>query len=110
MLNSSGFEKVLDQWEVIGAGKGGPSEDPDTLRSKAAATVLAVFSEGEIQGFPAGILEEERKKRIFLNNTPLVSQANKDMFDEGVEIAFRNGVQDQASIPGFDDVRVEQSL
>ena len=110
MLDSSAFEKVLDKWEVIGAGKGGPSEDPDTLRSKAAATVLAVFSEGDIQGFPDGISEEERKKRIFLNDTPLVSQAGEDMFDEGVEIVFRNGAQDQASIPGFDDVRIEQSL
>ena len=110
MLDSSAFEKVLDKWEVIGAGKGGPSEDPDTLRSKAAATVLAVFSEGDIQGFPDGISEEERKKRIFLNDTPLVSQACADMFDEGVEIVFRNGAQDQASIPGFDDVRIEQSL
>ena len=110
MLDSSAFEKVLDKWEVIGAGKGGPSEDPDTLRSKAAATVLAVFSEGDIQGFPDGISEEERKKRIFLNDTPLVSQAGADMFDEGVEIVFRNGAQDQASIPGFDDVRIEQSL
>ena len=110
MLDSSAFEKVLDEWEVIGAGKGGPSEDPDTLRSKAAATVLAVFSEGDIQGFPDGISEEERKKRIFLNDTPLVSQAGADMFDEGVEIVFRNGAQDQASIPGFDDVRIEQSL
>ena len=110
MLDSSAFEKVLDKWEVIGAGKGGTSEDPDTLRSKAAATVLAVFSEGDIQGFPDGISEEERKKRIFLNDTPLVSQAGADMFDEGVEIVFRNGAQDQASIPVFDDVRIEQSL
>jgi predicted phage tail protein len=110
MLDSSAFEKVLDQWEIIGAGKGGPSEDPDTLRSKAAATVLAVFSEGDIQGFPDGISEEERKKRIFLDDTPLVSQAGAAMFDGGVDIAFRNGSQEQTSIPGFDDVRIEQSL
>jgi predicted phage tail protein len=32
------------------------------------------------------------------------------MFDEGVDIVFRNGSQDQSSIPGFDDVRIEQSL
>jgi predicted phage tail protein len=70
MLDSSGFEKVLDQWQVIGAGKDGPSEDPDTLRSKAAASVLAVFSEGDIQGFPEGMSEEDKKKRIFLDDTP----------------------------------------
>jgi predicted phage tail protein len=110
MLDSSAFEKVLDQWEIVGAGKDGPSEDPDTLRSKAAASVLAVFSEGEIQGFPDGMSDNKRKKNIFLNDTPLVDQAGNDMFDEGVEIVFRNGGQDQESIPGFDDVRVEQSL
>ena len=110
MLNSSAFEKVLDQWEIVGAGKDGPSEDPDTLRSKAAASVLAVFSEGEIQGFPDGMSDNKRKKNIFLDDTPLVDQAGNDMFDEGVEIVFRNGRQDQESIPGFDDVRVEQSL
>jgi predicted phage tail protein len=110
IANASAFEKVLDQWAVVGAGKGGPSEDPDSLRSKASATVLAVFSEGEIQGFPDGISEEERKKRIFLDDTPLVSQAGSNMFDNGVEISFRNGTQDQAPLPGFDDIRVEQSL
>jgi predicted phage tail protein len=110
MLNSSAFEKVLDQWEIVGAGKDGPSEDPDTLRSKAAASVLAVFSEGEIQGFPDNMSDNKRKKNIFLDDTPLVDQAGNDMFDEGVEIVFRNGGQDQESIPGFDDVRVEQSL
>lgn len=109
-VNTSGFEKVLNQWAVVGAGKDGPSEDPDSLRSKASATVLAVFSEGEIQGFPTGISEEERKKRIFLDDTPLVSQAGSNMFDNGVEINFKNGTQDQTSLPGFDDIRVEQSL
>jgi predicted phage tail protein len=111
MLDSSAFEKVLDKWEIIGAGgKGGPSEDPDTLRSKAAASVLAVFSEGDIQGFPDGMSEDEQKKRIFLDDTPLTSQAGTAMFDGDVDIVFRNGSQDQSSIAGFDDVRIEQSL
>jgi len=110
ITNASGFEKMLDQWAVVGAGKDGPSEDPDNLRSKASATVLAVFSEGEIQGFPDGISEEERNKRIFLDDTPLVSQAGLNMFDDGVEIDFRNGTQDQSPLTGFNDIRVEQSL
>ena len=110
MLDSSGFEKVLDQWEIVGAGKDGPTEDPDTLRSKAAASVLAVFSEGDIQGFPYGMSEKDKKKRIFLDDTPLVSRTGDAMFDGKVDIVFRNGSQNQSSIPGFDDVRIEQSL
>lgn len=104
------FKRLLDQWSAIGAGKDGPSEDSDSLRSKASASVLAVFSEGEIQGFPEGLTNEQRQQRIFLDDTPLVSQAGAKMFDDGVEIAFRNGTQDQAPLPGFGDIRIEQSL
>ena len=110
MLDSSAFEKVLNQWTVVGAKKDGPTEDPDTLRSKAAASALAVFSEGEIQGFPAGMSEDETKKRIFLDDTPLISATGFEMFDDGVEIIFKEGSQDQSSIPGFDDIRIEQSI
>jgi len=107
MLDSSAFEKVLNQWEIIGAGgKDGPSEDPDTLRSEATASALAVFSEGAIQGFPGGTPD---KTRIFLDDTPLES-AGESMFDDGVTINFKNGSQGQSSIPGFDDVKIEQSI
>ena len=109
MLDSSAFEKVLNQWEIIGAGgKDGPSEDPDTLRSEATASALAVFSEGEIQGFPGGTPD---RTRIFLDDTPLESAfTGESMFDDGVTINFENGSQGQPSIPGFDDVKIEQSI
>lgn len=112
MLNSAAFEKVLDQWEIIGAGgKDGPTEDPDTLRSEASASALAVFSEGEIQGFPAGISIDERNKRIFLDDTPFVNfVTSESMFDDSVGIEFKNGSQGQSSIRGFDDVKIEQSI
>jgi predicted phage tail protein len=111
------FQGLLDTWAAAGSGgKSGPSEDPDTLRSKASAKVLAVFSEGPIQGFPEGITELERNKRIFLDDTPLVSDAGVSMFSgQGpqsttVDVRFRNGTQNQRPISGFNDIRIEQSL
>lgn len=115
--DAKSFEKIIDSWSVIGAGgKSGPSEDPDTLRSKASAKVLAVFSEGPIQGFPEGISDLDRNKRIFLDDTPLVSEAGVPMFggqgpqSTAVDVSFRRGRQDQGSLNGFSDIRVEQSL
>lgn len=104
-----GFNGILNQWAAIGAGGksgGGPTEDPDTLRSKASAKVLALFCEGQIQGFGNG----GPGNNVFLDGTPLISPAGVKMFDDGVEISFRDGSQNQSSLPGFDDVRIEQSL
>lgn len=111
MEKKKGLPELLDDWKVIGSGgKSGPSEDPDTLRSKASAKVLAVISEGEIEGFPQGASEQEILQRIFLDDTPIVSQVGFNLFDDGVEVAFRPGTQEQASVAGYDDIRVEQSL
>jgi predicted phage tail protein len=111
MKNNKDWASKSSQWLVTGAGgKNGPSEDPDTLRSKASATVLAVFSEGEIQGFPSQSTQTEKLQRVFLDDTPLVSQAGQNMFDDEVEVLFRDGTQSQPSLPGFDDIRIEQSL
>jgi predicted phage tail protein len=104
-------ESNIDQWAIIGAGgKDGPSEDPDTLRSRASAKVLAVISEGEIEGFPAGLSDQDQLKKIFLDDTPIVSQFGLNMFDDGVEVSLRNGTQGQRSLRKFDDIRIEQSL
>lgn len=91
-----------NDWKIVGSGGksgGGPSEDPDTLRSKASASLLAVFSEGEIEGLVGG-----PDSSVFLDDTPL------GRFDSGVDVSFRNGSQGQASLPGFDDIRIEQSV
>jgi len=107
---SPNFEQLLDKWAVVGSGGKTPSEDPDNLRSKASAAVLAVFSEGEIQGFPDGLSDRAIQKRIFLDDTPLRSESGSEMFGTEVDIKFRNGTQNQKSIPGYDDIRIEQSL
>lgn len=104
----------IQQWSLRGAGGGksggeAPTEDPDSLRSKAKASVLSLFSEGEIQGFPDGSSAKERNQRIFLNGTALVGKDGKDNFED-VEIVFTRGTQDQSSLPGFNEIRVEQSV
>jgi len=106
-LESSSFENILDSIAVVGSGGGGggggkkpyvPREDPDTLRSKSSASVLAVFAEGEIEGFVG-----DPSSAIFLDDTPLNRFA-------GVTSVFNNGTQNQQSLPGFDDIRIEQSV
>jgi predicted phage tail protein len=60
---------------VSGAGgKGGgrkPQEDPESLRSRSEASFVAVFSEGEIQGFEENV---DPLTRIYLDNTPIKNQ------------------------------------
>lgn len=107
-------ESQIKQWAVTGAGKGGggdaPTEDPDTLRSKAEAKVLCLFCEGEIQGFPDGYTTNDKKKRIYLNDTPIIGPDGGDNFDDGVDFSFVPGTQAQPSLSGFNDVQVEQSV
>ena len=106
-LESSSFEKILDGVAIAGAGGGGggggkkpyvPREDPDTLRSKSSASILAVFAEGEIEGFVG-----DSGNAIFLDDTPL------NRFS-GVNVVSNAGTQGQPSLPGFDDIRIEQSV
>ena len=95
-----------------GGGKGGgqaPTEDPDTLRSKAKAAVLAALCEGPIQGFPAAFTADQIRQRIFLNDTALVGQDGLANFED-VEISFVNGTQDQQALAGFNDIRIEQAV
>jgi predicted phage tail protein len=140
-------EEILEEFIISGAGKEGdpPKEDPDSLRSRSDAQIVAVLSEGEIQGFgPAA----DPLTRIFLDDTPIKSKDGRynfainniytgssasaagkggfaSSFDtqkpsvirgnatgevNSVVADYRVGTQSQSAMPGFDDVRVEQSV
>lgn len=104
----------VQHWSISGAGGGkdggqAPTEDPDSLRSKAKASVLSLFCEGEIQGFPSDFDATERSKRIFLNETALVGQDGKKNFED-IDIVFTTGTQGQSSLAGFNEIRAEQSI
>lgn len=135
-----------------GGGKGGggsapdpPTEDPESLRSRSEVIVVGVISEGEVQGFEAGV---DPLTRIFLDNTPIKNQDGslnfsvssfytgspstaqgkgslipaisasipgliRDNISGGINAAvidYRTGTQNQDPMPGFDDVRTEQSV
>lgn len=145
---------TLDKSIVLqGAGGGGggkkggkkPVEDPDSLRSRSDADIVAILSEGEIYGFEPGI---DPLTRLYLDGIPIknidgsynytitnfytgsstsangkgnlipsinasipglirgnvVSQANS------VAIDYRVGTQNQDPMPGFDNIKAEQSV
>ena len=104
----------VQRWSVSGSGGGksggdAPTEDPDTLRSKAKASVLSLFCEGPIQGFPDDFTNKERNQRIYLNDTPLVDKEGKKNFED-VDVVFARGTQDQPSLQGFNEIRIEQTI
>lgn len=150
------FQERKDGWQIAidgsgGGGKGGggetrtPQEDPESLRSRAEASFVAVMSEGEIEGFEEGV---DPLKRIYLDGTPIKNQdgslnfgvssfftgsssgANgKGSFQpeiaasipslnrtsatgqvDSLVIDYRTGTQNQDPMPGFDDVKTEQSV
>jgi predicted phage tail protein len=118
-LESSSFENTLDNAAIVGASFKAPytpKEDPDTLRSKASASFLAVFAEGEIEGFfeldaqgkikrgPDGKISKLNPgAAYFADDTPLSKIP-------GAIVLFNDGTQTQSSLPGFDDIRIEQSV
>jgi predicted phage tail protein len=97
-------------WWISGSKKGGgaetPTEDPDTLRSRAEANILAAVCEGPVEGFATG----SAGSSVFLNDTPINDIQGNSNFGGNVAIAFRNGTQDQSALEGYSDVRVEQSV
>lgn len=128
-----------------GGGGNKPSEDPESLRSRSDAEIVAVLSEGEILGFETGV---DPLSRIYLDGIPIknadgsfnytitnfytgsaasangkgslipsinasipglirgniVSQVNS------VALDYRVGTQSQDPMPGFDNIKVEQSV
>ena len=108
------------EWKIQGSGGGGkggggsaPTEEPDTLRSRAEASVAVALCEGEIEGFPTNSAND-RGKYIFLDGTPLIAANGSANFntqgDQDVEVQFTTGTQSQSPLSGFNDVRIEQSL
>lgn len=98
-------------WWISGSKKGGggtqvPTEDPDTLRSRAEAFILAALCEGPIEGFATG----SASSSVFLNDTPLNDNAGNSNFGGNVTVNFRTGTQSQTSITGAGGIRIEQSV
>jgi len=64
------YENIEGGWTVAvgGAGGGGGKESPDTLRSRAQSSVVAILSEGEVQGFEDGV---DPLTKIFLDDVPI---------------------------------------
>jgi predicted phage tail protein len=142
-------------WEIVlsGAGGGGggkkggdgPTEDPESLRSRSEATIVALMSEGEVYGFRPGV---DPLTKIFLDGTPIknidgsfnygvatfftgsattangkgnlipaISQSIPGLQRgtitgqvNSVVVDYRVGTQNQDPMPGFDDVKAEQSV
>ena len=130
-----------------GGGKGSkkPVEDPESLRSRSSADIVAVLSEGEILGFEPGI---DPLTRIYLDNIPIKNidgsfnytitnfytgssaaangkgslipsisasipgliRGDATSQVDSVVLDYRVGTQNQDPMPGFDNVKAEQSV
>ena len=102
-------KKPLELSGSGGGGKGGgnrkPREEDDDLFSRATAQVLAAVCEGEIEGFASS-----PERSVYLNDTPIEDDQGVVNFDKNVEIEFTGGENNQAALPGFKDVQIEQTV
>lgn len=90
-------------------GGSAPTEDANTLQSKAVARVVDLISEGEIVGLYTGEGAEGKDnplKAVYLNNIP-VMDADGNLNYEGLTMVERTGLPDQAVIPEFPEVESE---
>ncbi|MEG1121292.1 MAG: phage tail protein, partial [Citrobacter sp.] len=90
---------------VRGAGGGGggghtPSEASDTLRSRQIAVIVDALCEGPIEGLVGGA------KGIYLDDSPLINFDGTQNYST-VAAQWRNGVQNQTPLDGFNDVEAE---
>lgn len=79
-----------------------PTEDPNTLQSKAVARIIDVLCEGEIEGFYEATIE----KSIYFDETPLKDNSGNWNF-QGISTDFKIGLPDQDHIAGFPSVESE---
>ena len=102
-------EKLVQLSGSGGGGKGGgdrkPEEEDDNLFSRAEASVLLAVAEGPVEGFA-----ESEKQSVYLNDTPIENEKGDNNFDGTIELRFENGTLRQEAMPGFKDVKVEQSV
>ena len=102
-------EKLVQLSGSGGGGKGGgdrkPEEEKDNLFSRAEANVLLAIAEGPIEGFAEG-----EKQSIYLNDTPIENEKGDDNFEGTIDISFKDGQVSQDPMPGFKDVKIEQSV
>lgn len=101
------------QKPIIGSGGGGgdkggggraPIVATDSLSSKQYAKILDLVCEGEIVGLVDG------EKSIYLDNTPLMgSNGSYNFNNDGIQIEYRYGTQNQEPMTLFTSQEVEQS-
>lgn len=104
-----GMKLTIDVADGAGGGKSGggsshtPKEDPNTLRSRAIARIVDLYSEGPVVGIVDGA------KGIYLNDTPLQNQDGTYNF-EGISWEERIGLDDQDYIEGFSSAEAEVTV
>lgn len=132
IIGAGGVSAGINGGKGGGGGGGGPivnlpTEAKDSLDSVAYARLIDLISEGEIEGFAtpsaAGYTRDSVEwnkallKDIFANDTPILrATANiNDLQDtdynfKDFTIYSRYGLNDQASLTGFDRVETENSV
>jgi predicted phage tail protein len=92
---------ALEYKTIAGAGGGGgsdtPTEDPDSLQSRAMVSIIDLLGEGQVGGLVNGA------KSIFFNGTSLENADGSRNF-AGVSYEFRDGQQLQSPLSGFSDI------
>ena len=56
------------------------------------------------------VLLEGEKQSIYLNDTPIENEKGDDNFEGTIDISFKDGQVSQDPMPGFKDVKIEQSV
>ena len=109
--------------ELFGREVDGRVLDPDLieggLRSKSFATVVDLLGYGEIEGLRSASNSNpdttdllDFRRDIFLDGTPIIN-ANGTANFQNVEVFFRNGTEDQASLGSIDSFgpdRIENTI
>lgn len=112
------MKKIIRGAKGGGGGNRTPQRAPDTLNSRQFASILDLFSEGEIEGFStpskAGLTFLTQSylygslKDVFLDDTPVLkptasntSPESTDFNFNNVRFDFRTGTSGQAIIPGI---------